>query len=644
MEVQPARIVVERRLPTEARREQEDWGGLSDARARRKIQNRLNQRSYRRRRAAERAARRASATRSTQKPVPLAPREAVPAADPKTKVDEPASRRETPCLLLAGHPPSQVDLRSQLVLQQITPPAPRCAVLLANPQVRRVHYYARTTLWPSFKHHSLETNESLTSAFFHLSMVDDLLLNSFVWTAALAMSMHLPHTVVDNEAVMFACQNRAVQSIRERIGRNEVSDSVIFAVLGLTIRDTNPRFAMLEGREDCFGGFDPPLRSLGWIQCFSHFRWTPSHIRAAKSLVAARGGLQHITMPGVAEQIQATDILQASISLCRPHFTLCRLYQHVLDNHVKTVRPPRERLDEAFPAITDVEFKDLLLDMRMHCRELDRIAMESGPAAAGSAGEDGSDSDADLVSSSVAWETNVYRNLIQYRLLRLPGYEQRVEELCRLGAMIFSYGVIFPVAKPKPLRTLAKHLKNALEDYHRHCRLCPSTPTPNDTPTFSGGHKAAEGDTHAHAAVSTNGPSAPLSFLLWLAMLGALASRGNDHEAFFLDRVSTWSAELGVVRFSDLKDPMRSFLWLDRACDKGAFEVWTKIRVGIITGDDGTSLGGAPGVPGSEKIDSNNVDEDLLEGRRRRWQEQQGQKLKDGVDGSLHMLSLICAG
>lgn len=47
MESQLSKILFERRLPKEARREEDDWGGLSEAKVRRRIQNRLHQRSYR---------------------------------------------------------------------------------------------------------------------------------------------------------------------------------------------------------------------------------------------------------------------------------------------------------------------------------------------------------------------------------------------------------------------------------------------------------------------------------------------------------------------------------------------------------------------------------------------------------------------
>ncbi|KIW95907.1 uncharacterized protein Z519_02973 [Cladophialophora bantiana CBS 173.52] len=562
METPPSRVVFERRLPTETRREDDDWAGLSDARARRRIQNRLNQRSYRRRRAAERQAKRASAACRLQKPVSLAPRKVVPTADQKGNVKQTASGGDA---LLPNNTFGQVTLRSQTELQQITSPVQGCAVLLANHGIRRDHHYARTILWPSFKHYSLKTNESLTSAFFHLSMVDHLLLNSFVWTAALAMSMHLPHTAIANDAVMFACQARAVQSIREHIDQDQVTDSVIFAVLALTIRDTDPRIAAHEvgGGDHCFGGFDPPLRSLGWI----HALWL-------------REVVYNISTPGVAEQIQSTDILQASLSLCRPNFTLCHLYQHVLENHVKMIRPPRERLDEAFPTIHDVDFKDLLLDMRMYCRELERIAAESGGASEGGGGGGG---DGDAAANDL------------YRLLRLPRYENREEELCRLAAMIFSYGVIYPVARPRPLRVLAKQLRNEVED-----RPCPPSMATCNGPMLAGRGEA---------------------FLLWIAVLGALASKNcDDDEAFFIHLVATCSATLEVVDFVHLRALVCSFLWLAGARDEGAYHVWTKVRSVM------------------EEVRDSNV---CLHQQQEQAQETEEEK-EPGVVRSMHLVSLIC--
>ena len=116
------------------------------------------------------------------------------------------------------------------------------------------------------------------------------------------------------------------------------------------------------------------------------------------------------------------------MSLTLPSFTLSRLYEHVLHNQIQAIRPPRKRIADIFPAVSETDFQDLLLDMRMYCRQLENIIDEVERAG---------------TDSSVTWETNVHRNLIQYRLLRLRKYRHNEDEICRLGALIFSFGVIY---------------------------------------------------------------------------------------------------------------------------------------------------------------------------------------------------------
>lgn len=508
-----------------------------------------------RKRAAEREAQKASAARSRQGlPKRLAPKKAT-CAEPEE--DAFSDAIEAAANLSGGLPNTSLvvaPIRQLGAIQQVHSAVPECATLLLNGDVRRLHHYAVSVLWPSFGHHIVTTDETLSAAWFRLSMTDELLLNSFVWTSALEMSLY--NATASNHAVMLRCQNNVIQDIRSQIDRGQVSDSVLFAVLTLTIRDTDPRRAVQEDVEDgySFGGFAPPLRSLGWLDSFSHFRWTQSHIDALKRLVTARGGLQNVTAPGIAEQLQATDLLQASVTLSRPNFALCRLYRHVLNHQVSVVRPPRERVD-IFPLAADsLEFKDLLLDMRMYCRLLETVAEPSSSRC------DGSSS-----SSAPSWETNVCRNLIQFRLLNLPRDDDNNEEgrpstphhederLCRLAALIFSYGVIYPLARRQPLSTLTKQLRVALKDRpsYRH----QSTP-------------------HASAGSGSGSSSSSSEFLLWAVVLGGLAARDTPHESFFVDSLTDLAARLHIGTFEALTEIMRKFLWLGHACDQGARELW----------------------------------------------------------------------
>lgn len=371
---------------------------------------------------------------------------------------------------------------------------------------------ALSTLWPNFGHHILITDESLSSAFFRLSMTNELLLNSFIWTAALEMSLH--SCSATDKAVMIHCQNNAVKSIREHIERGNVLDEVIFAVLALAIADTEPKPAELVHAEECFAGFDPPLRSLGWLDYFSQFRWTRTHIDALKALVEKRGGLSKVNTPGIADQIQATDIIQASLALMKPKFELCHLYHHVLEHQVKVIRPPRSRANQF--DVSD-HFKDLLLDMRLYCRLLNR-------------------SYDDVQTALLSWEMNVQRNLIQYRLLSLSRGQ---DEICRLAALIFSNGVIFPIARKHPLQILVKQLVAELER------------------RVDWDDKSSE-------------------FLLWVTVVGGLAATGSVREEFYLRALKRLATDLCVTGYDDLRGIMHDYLWLDRACDGGASKLWNR--------------------------------------------------------------------
>ncbi|KIV80117.1 hypothetical protein PV11_07640 [Exophiala sideris] len=522
-------IIFQRRMAREARSEEDDWAGLSEIKLRKKIQNRLNQRSYRRRRAEQREAERArkgSATRVKQKrsPIALAPRLAqtqtqtvvldcpLICSDQGSCISEPKTSADLSCLdtklLIPACRPKQIDS-----------PFGGCATLLLDHDVRRVHHYACSVLWPSFGHHIISTDETLTSAFFRLSMTDELLLNTFVWTAAVEMSLHdnTANTMQKNKAVMLSCQTKAVKTVREQIEQGSVTDAVIFAVLALAISDTEP--VPVAQEKPCYGSFDPPLRSLGWLEYLSRLRWTRSHMDVLRRLVAARGGLDNIETPGIAEQTQSTDILQSSLTLSKPTFALCSSYRHVLEHQIKWVRPPRERA--AHFDIVDDNFKDLLLDMRMYCRILEKFE--------GSKHE-----------NFASWETNVYRNLIQFRLLLLPKADG-ITQLCRLTALIFSYGVIYPLACPDPLEVLVRQLKDAV------------------SATVTAMHEAAD-------------------FLLWVCVIGGMAATSRADESYFVAMLKMLFSRLGVANFAQLKEVLQKYIWLSKACDSGALVLANQVE------------------------------------------------------------------
>lgn len=113
-------------------------------------------------------------------------------------------------------------------------------------------------------------------------------------------------------------------------------------------------------------------------------------------------------------------------------------------------------------------------------------------------------------------------------------------ELCRLAALAFSYGVIYPLACHGPLESLVKQLKGVFED-------------------------------------DTTITSKPSEFLLWVAVMGAMAASHTRDDVFFIDMLKMQLKRREVASFNQLKKVMSKFLWLGAACDRGARRLWKQV-------------------------------------------------------------------
>jgi Fungal specific transcription factor domain len=131
-----------------------------------------------------------------------------------------------------------------------------------------------------------------------------------------------------------------------------------------------------------------------------------------------------------------------------------------------------------------------------------------------------------------------YRNLIQYRLLSLKWNTKNTRlSICRLAALIFSFGVIYPLADPDPLQQLCDDLQKLLE----------RTPEIAD------------------------------DFIIWATMLGGIAALGTDRQDWFVQRLVAACRKRELRTWKSVKSGMRTFLWSERACDPGGLELWLQI-------------------------------------------------------------------
>ena len=130
-----------------------------------------------------------------------------------------------------------------------------------------------------------------------------------------------------------------------------------------------------------------------------------------------------------------------------------------------------------------------------------------------------------------------YRNLIQYRLLSIqPDTGDERRQVCRLGALIFSYGVVYPLPDRGPLDTLTAQLKGMLQ-FQEILDL------DNDV-------------------------------LLWLNMIAVMAAVGTSEMDWLALNLAHLSDAMQVRSWQDVRKLMHTYLWSDQACNKGGSDIW----------------------------------------------------------------------
>jgi hypothetical protein len=115
-------------------------------------------------------------------------------------------------------------------------------------------------------------------------------------------------------------------------------------------------------------------------------------------------------------------------------------------------------------------------------------------------------------------------------------------EVCRLAALIFGVGVLFPIpAQNTPLNRLAHLMKSLL--------LQPSS-------------------SELWSSPSTRLP------LIWVLALGGIAANDTPERAWFASALGDIARRTGLNSWVSIKSILGSMLWYDAACDLAAETLW----------------------------------------------------------------------
>ena len=143
------------------------------------------------------------------------------------------------------------------------------------------------------------------------------------------------------------------------------------------------------------------------------------------------------------------------------------------------------------------------------------------------------------------------RNLIQHHLMSLPPVDgasaaDRFYEVCRVSAILYSIGVIFPLpAATAPFPPLVQTLRSNLGD----------------------------------RPLETHGPSAAATrVVLWALTIGGIAATGTPEREWFVRGLHETTRSAGVDAWRALRESLQTLLWLESACDAAGETLWQEVQ------------------------------------------------------------------
>ncbi|KAJ9603803.1 hypothetical protein H2200_011989 [Cladophialophora chaetospira] len=325
-------------------------------------------------------------------------------------------------------------------------------------------HHAVTIIWPGFHPGTSRLHApDFTSSWESLWARGPALFHATIWHAAVNLSIRRRSPITEHASLMH--YHRALRYLSEAVHASvdDVGESIMFAILALATAEEGP----YQESQHAITGFVPPFPELQWLNILSRRPMVAVHREAMFRLVDLRGGLDALTMQGLAGAIFFLDVISATSNLSPPHFSIPTAFR--FGDGFEYQRSPIESSEETSSAIHQLrslglvkEVHEVMLEMRSWTNYLEMCSDGSVPSP-----------DLALISAQ--------RSILQHRLLCTlspsKGHEAvssdsreasedgdtpEVTDLVQSGTLIFSTGVVFPIADTQVHHRLAKRLKRQL--------------------------------------------------------------------------------------------------------------------------------------------------------------------------------------
>ncbi|EHA25923.1 hypothetical protein ASPNIDRAFT_212853 [Aspergillus niger ATCC 1015] len=424
---------------------------------------------------------------------------------------------------------------------------------LARTEIAATEEYCLYVLWPGLTPVSpgQETRPASTS-WLPLALQDRTLFTAFVFGSLSHKRLRWLNGWISRESflpeeqrILQWCELETIQNVTREVSNpsRAVCDSVILAVIcmahnvaedhGRGIHRTLP--------------FDAPLPRLQWLDVYGALPPNLVHIKGLVQMVRLRGGIENLTLPGLAATLSFSDIVTCSTFLMPPVFTFIPLFHERRNFSLqKMLGFTTVDVERRYAPLRDIgltaEMVEVLYAMHLYMRLVEEHIK------------------AHLVNPDYSLISD-QRNLTQYTLLSLPAASQLdgfaaykpheiIYEACRLAALIYGVGVVFPLPyQSTPLGQLAKLIQNVLQI--------------------------------SDLASTWSHPQARIA-LFWVLVLGGIAADDRPERAWFVHVLSQAAASHGIRSWVDARKLLGLMVWSDRACDRPGSDLWAEVKLAMV--------------------------------------------------------------
>lgn len=372
---------------------------------------------------------------------------------------------------------------------------------------------------------------------------------SDVWQIIRSSNMTI-HAVISGSAVHLDWQNKsklsnsqealthrgeALRLINQEISQlkgKEPSDALLLAILALTPNPPHTCTQLVTTSNSQL--FQPSQSQLGWEHNRLNVQYSQDHHLGLFTLVKQRGGLTTFRNQSVARMISSHDLGIATQEL----------------------RSPRQ------PFVQDIEISKLISNSNLNILEPNPYESTPGLSLAKLLHTIGCYPLSSvllqlqrIVATTEALRHNTLRNIntpalygekqaLHHATLSLQAYSDSLYEALRIVTLIYVVGIFFPVPSSTGIFVHLVHsMKESLDKI----------------------------DLHQLQDIR-------IKAFTWTLFIGGMMAKGMPHRDWYITNLTMLVKLQDLTRWIDIKQLLRSFIWLSHAMDDEAISLWEDIR------------------------------------------------------------------